>query len=267
MKKTILSLLVAVGLIGSVSAAAFTGDLNNGLVSYYSFNGNANDSSGNGNNASANGNYSYLENGGIRIYGDGSERYNGGGYVNIPTTGLINDFTISIALANTSQTFWAGEPFFEWGTENYNNYLVSLGGDTTSIGFGHYRYGYTGGGIDQLISSDFYGAPHVFTLTQSSDTFSAYIDGTLIGRTPDSYQLPSNSSFDVGAHSWVPSAGGFSARLNADIFSLAIYNTALTSQQVSQLYAIQSVPEPSTYTLFGLGAIGLLMVMRRKKTA
>ncbi|MEI7463490.1 MAG: PEP-CTERM sorting domain-containing protein [Candidatus Taylorbacteria bacterium] len=25
------------------------------------------------------------------------------------------------------------------------------------------------------------------------------------------------------------------------------------------------VPEPSTYALFGIGAIGLLMVMRRKK--
>ena len=29
----------------------------------------------------------------------------------------------------------------------------------------------------------------------------------------------------------------------------------------------QLVPEPSTYALFGLGAIGMLMVMRRKKTA
>jgi hypothetical protein len=29
----------------------------------------------------------------------------------------------------------------------------------------------------------------------------------------------------------------------------------------------QSVPEPSTYALFGIGAMGLLMVMRRKKTA
>jgi hypothetical protein len=27
----------------------------------------------------------------------------------------------------------------------------------------------------------------------------------------------------------------------------------------------EEVPEPSTYLLFGLGAIGLLMVMRRKK--
>lgn len=29
----------------------------------------------------------------------------------------------------------------------------------------------------------------------------------------------------------------------------------------------QSVPEPSTYALFGIGAIGMLMVLRRKKTA
>ena len=28
-----------------------------------------------------------------------------------------------------------------------------------------------------------------------------------------------------------------------------------------------AVPEPSTYALFGIGAIGMLMVMRRKKTA
>ena len=30
---------------------------------------------------------------------------------------------------------------------------------------------------------------------------------------------------------------------------------------------VQAVPEPSTYALFGIGAIGLLMVLRRKKTA
>jgi len=30
---------------------------------------------------------------------------------------------------------------------------------------------------------------------------------------------------------------------------------------------ISSVPEPSTYALFGIGAIGLLLVLRRKKTA
>ena len=60
MKKLILPLLVAVGLIGSASAAVFTGDLNNGLVAYYSFNGNANDSSGNGNNVTGLGKLDHM---------------------------------------------------------------------------------------------------------------------------------------------------------------------------------------------------------------
>ena len=50
MKTTILSLLVAVGLIGSASAVPFTGDLANGLVVYYPFNGDSNDYSGYSNN-------------------------------------------------------------------------------------------------------------------------------------------------------------------------------------------------------------------------
>ncbi len=36
---------------------------------------------------------------------------------------------------------------------------------------------------------------------------------------------------------------------------------------VTELQAVYAVPEPSTYALLGIGAIGLLMVMRRKKTA
>ena len=31
--------------------------------------------------------------------------------------------------------------------------------------------------------------------------------------------------------------------------------------------SIVAAPEPSTYALFGIGAIGLMMVLRRKKTA
>ncbi len=45
----------------------------------------------------------------------------------------------------------------------------------------------------------------------------------------------------------------------------------LDSTQSSYQASLQShyaaVPEPSTYALFGIGAIGMLMVMRRKKTA
>ena len=40
-----------------------------------------------------------------------------------------------------------------------------------------------------------------------------------------------------------------------------LMNTDATFTQVN------TVPEPSTYALFGIGAMGLLMVLRRKKTA
>ena len=45
MRKTLLPILVAVGLAGS----ALTGDLANGLIHYYSFNGNAYDTVGSNN--------------------------------------------------------------------------------------------------------------------------------------------------------------------------------------------------------------------------
>jgi PEP-CTERM motif len=41
----------------------------------------------------------------------------------------------------------------------------------------------------------------------------------------------------------------------------------LTALQVIGYAPVQSVPEPSTYALFGLGAIGMLMVLRRKTAA
>jgi hypothetical protein len=57
MKNSILSLLVAIGLIGSAThaKAQVTGDLANGLVAYYSLDGNAYDSSGNGYNGTVSG--------------------------------------------------------------------------------------------------------------------------------------------------------------------------------------------------------------------
>jgi len=44
----------------------------------------------------------------------------------------------------------------------------------------------------------------------------------------------------------------------------AIYGS---SGPIGTYQVVSAVPEPSTYALFGLGAIGLLMVLRRKKAA
>jgi hypothetical protein len=44
-------------------------------------------------------------------------------------------------------------------------------------------------------------------------------------------------------------------------------NGGTAYRQFQVVGAADAVPEPSTYALFGIGAIGLLMVLRRKKTA
>ena len=49
------------------------------------------------------------------------------------------------------------------------------------------------------------------------------------------------------------------------IDEVRLYSRSITSQD--EINALYSVPEPSTYALFGIGAIGMLMVLRRKKTA
>jgi len=45
------------------------------------------------------------------------------------------------------------------------------------------------------------------------------------------------------------------------------YNNISDPTTLTLTYSYTAVPEPSTYALFGIGAIGMLMVMRRKKTA
>ena len=43
-------------------------------------------------------------------------------------------------------------------------------------------------------------------------------------------------------------------------------NTTLNESITAGQTDTAAVPEPSTYALFGIGAIGMLMVRRRKKT-
>jgi hypothetical protein len=70
----------------------------------------------------------------------------------------------------------------------------------------------------------------------------------------------SSSRFQVGflnQQGW----GGGTPTLNTNSFNYSV------STIYTNAIATASVPEPSTYALFGIGAIGMLMVLRRKKTA
>jgi hypothetical protein len=98
---------------------------------------------------------------------------------------------------------------------------------------------------------------------------SLFINGNLSGTSSNQSLTEVLNNFYVGGTPQIAAyepggAGQFYQGLISDV---GIWNTALSSSQVSSLYTLQSAPEPSTYALFGIGAIALLMVLRRKRTA
>jgi Concanavalin A-like lectin/glucanases superfamily/PEP-CTERM motif len=278
MKKHILSLLVAVGLIGSASAAIdnYTfgnGDLANGLVSFYSFNGNYNDSVG-GNDLKQTADTSFS----IGRFGniDGAITFNS-------TTAYAQSMNpIGITgNADRSVSFWVYDQnalsignysqtdIYSWGNvapDAYHNaFSMSLrANDGGQI--------YAGGNYSDYVVSNL-GDPFenqwnqiTYVYSGSVSTTHIYLNGTLLSNNityNDTTLNTPNNPLRVGDR-----GDGRGLEIpGTSISDLAIWNTALSSSQVSQLYTLQSAPEPSTYALFGLGAVGLLMVLRRKKTA
>lgn len=275
MKKLILSLLVAVGLIGSASAAVFTGDLTNGLVAYYSLNGNANDSSGNGNDGVVIGNLISTNN----QLGQSNGAYYFNGSSSIASSGpdnrsiVSNNFTLSFWFQpNCSESLGAETTS---GTSYWHSYVIGgvHGGDGSGIQMAAGTNGISvleqGSGYLPVVLSyanDFGNKWVQATLTVSNNQAPVlYVNGNYAATGLNSGRIKVAAIFAGDNYEGIGGMGyGY---FTGSIANVGLWNTAFTPTQVSQLYAIQSVPEPSTYALFGLGGIGVLMVLRRKKTA
>jgi hypothetical protein len=270
MKTHILSLLVALGLIGSASASIPTGSLTNGLVSFYSFNGNANDLTGNGNNGVENG-ITYSSD----RYGNanGAALFTTGSSVAIPTLdGLAFHPTTYSLWLNVQQSPAIGDAFTiigrmrTWSQETGALYLVNSQAGGGTLGNDNEIVYYTGATVAR--SNYQASTNNWFNLTftyDSNQLASFYINGSLVNSISNPATQAYPYPFLIGAssildgvdnnstHSWI---GG--------IDDVGIWDTALSSAEISQLYGIQSVPEPSTYALFGLGALALIIAYRRK---
>ena len=281
MKKTILSLLVAVGLIASASASVLTGDLTSGLVAYYPLNSNSINQvdpneilfenninyqiTGGQMSASFNGQDSYLKStDNLSITGTQSRTFSAWIYTANPTAGCIAKWGLLDRYGNIQPE---NADFGQlWSL--YVNFF-----DKNAFVNADYRiYAPTNTGSVNLLLNQW---NHIaFCYEQSSDQLTIYVNNNPIvceTQALDPFYASLNTalgSLYLGAQS--PNAGiddGWFNKWSGSMANVLIYDRALTSSQVSQLYSLQSVPEPSTYALFGLGAIGLLMVMRRKKTA
>jgi len=229
---TVTLLIVGLGLAVNAYSQSF---LTNGLVAYYPFNGNANDASGNGNNATAEGNYQYLTNGALHLIGDGLLFYSGGGYVALPNYGNLNSsFTISMWVRNEN----------DQGNGIMSEYYVWFQNSGSTLWFGQYDLDTGSAGFPYTVANfaQFASSWNQLLIVSSPSYSAAYLSGTNIASTNISGSFPFPTVYSaIGRHWWNGGADS-SARMTMDVKNFRIYNRALSSNEVAELYAIESTP-------------------------
>jgi len=250
-----------------------------GLLAKYTFSGNSLDVSGNGNNLVGNdpaphiltnaGTTTFVEGAPILVddrFGNPESAYSMtfGQYLVNPSVSFnfssAQDYTFSLWTKYTGPV----RPF---------PFLLSIASGTPS--------GQNGGMAiitdqDQAgsFTLDFAGAPktithftpqtnvwYMSTVTINSGNISYFIDGQLFAQSTvtNSSEFISSPMLIFGNEFW-----WFQADYSVD--DVSIYNRALSSEDVVQLYSIESVPEPSTYALLLLsGAASIWLVKRRRR--
>ena len=246
------SLLVAGALfcLGLMSVHAQTVDLENGLVAYYPFNGNANDESGNGKDLSVEG-ATLTEN---RLgEADSAYSFDGNDY-------LIGDKSLN-GLQNFTESIW-----FKGGDNAQSPSLFSTGNGQIYIdikkqqlfcivnldrngakGYRGERYMYT---TDLTIAKDTW---HQITMVANAENHATvYLDGVLINLGDRSFDngVMSNKEYNViGVDS--SHDDGFNSHFTGQIDDIRIYNRALGDSEVAALYELENKPDPLTYLVEG----------------
>jgi len=204
MKKLILSSLVAVGLIGSAEAQTPSGELTNGLVSFYSFNGNTLDSTGNGNNGVATG-ITYSSD----RYGNsiGAASFTAGSSVAVPTLdGLAYHPTTYSLWLNMNQPPQNGDALTvmgrirTWDQEHGALCIVNSQAGWGTLGNDNEIIYYTGATVArsnyQVSTNNWF---HLVFTYNSNQQASFYINGSLVNSVSNpasqQYYLP----FLIGA--------------------------------------------------------------------
>jgi len=225
-----------------------TATLNDGLIAYYPFNGNANDESGNGNNGTVNGatlTTDKLANTN-RAY-----NFNGGSDISLGNLGAINDYSVSLWFKKSVGSGYpsSGEAYM-FGTQNI-----------TSI-YQLFKFGFHSGWQDQVIvgmhttmtDGRWYLTQaitntnwHHIVVSRTGTALNVFIDGTqqtLTAHSVDGNPLGpiiTGNTTKIGANGGEPNTG-FSGLLD----DVRIYNRALTVTEVEKLYIGGTVLLPKT---------------------
>ena len=219
------------------SSSALPSNLQQGLVGYWPFCGNANDASGNGNNGTVNGATLTTDR-----FGNVNSAYSFDGVndeisANIPLLPIGNSNRTLVTWINTNVSGF-----------NYNNshpylgtiaaYGNSAGGNVIfpqMIENNNFKaYFESGSSSNQLFSNTAInnGDWHCIVTTFNGLNVKMYIDGVLNATTSNITLITANSVFGIGYCPWA------NIHFQGKIDDISIYNRALTSQEITQLYNI-----------------------------
>jgi len=218
--------------------------LTNGLMAYFPFNGNGNDKSGNGNNLALT-TQTFIPN----WLGQASNaiHFNYGNSITIPnSTGWnYSNFTVSVwAELDSSALVYGYWPFVVGKRVNDNDGLWNIGltsanPSANSIGTWGFGLWPTNGtfGINSTSQVNTNQWAHL-CITADGSNFNCYVNGVLQAQTNYTGGLTvSGNPITIGGNGW---SGGAPQTWQGGIGSFRYYNLALSSSEVTQLYAIES---------------------------
>jgi hypothetical protein len=261
----LLSTICALGFMTCAVSAQLPGSLTNGLVAYYTFNGTLNDSSGNGlhldNFSAVNFVPSFM----------GSNQA-----LNFETPASYAASSLNSGITNNDSrtvAFWIYLPSFQAfptgnvvtlgplsGTPSADGSVVAL--DDAKGGVIYFNNDYRDATSYPI--PNLHLAPHFFAVSYENNLagINMYVDGQSVP-----YQLWQDSTTTLNTLDGPINVGrsdglGFVGQIQ----NLGIWNRSLSSNEVTDLYNTQSVPEPSTYALLLLGGAASLWALKRRKS-
>ena len=238
--------LIGIGLVGilaMVSAKPVSAGIDDGLVGYWSFDGNANDHTGNGHDGTVLGATPAPD-----AYGSANSAYAFGGgdfYVgdhirvaNDPALNLHTDFSISFWV-NQEDTGWTSSVLGK-GTDNLNAYFFMRFAGSNLIYF--ITRPIAGGPVDFTAVAVPFGEWHHVTgvYSETADRMRFYLDGVLAAEK-DIQQAPfvttNNFPLVIGRH-YIDVAGvsGWAYPFKGKLDEVRIYDRALNPAEIASVY-------------------------------
>ena len=230
-------ILTASTTLSGTGTSVLPSNLQTGLVGYWPFNGNANDTSGNGNNGTVNGATLTTD----RFGNANSAYFFNGNYITIPHSNSFdfNDFSVSTWISTSQST--VGAVIKQLNYSNAANERFSIGVNNP-LSTAHFAVKYNNSsciaGVGWQYNSStqflFNNQYHHLVGTVSGNTTKLYIDGVLVNTVVLPYDQSSicfGGDIQIG-RDW----SSFFHYFLGNIDDIAIYNRTLSSEEISQLF-------------------------------